>query len=272
MCDHQTASFYKRVRDRMRPLKLKFEPSVTVLSDDQIHRLIDAPPVPSAVRNPARRSFLRAAARGAALAVPATILASRSARAGGHGGSNVPQLFAGQNMRIFQEILADETAHVEILQTLLKDPDNNIPPRPVPHLQNLAQATPTDFVTAASAFENTGTGTYGGALFAIQQTQEYFPVATGITTVEARHAGYLNALLNQPLVPDSFPVDTSIPQSVALSHVDPFIADLNGGNVPSFDPNTPSDANNFAILDFLLLLEMVETAFYQVNVAKFFGG
>ena len=91
----------------------------------------------------------------------------------------------------------------------------------MPSFRNLAQATPLAFAQGAAAFENTGTGTYAGALFAIQQTQEYFPVAAGLATVEARHAGFLNALLNQPLVPDFFPVDTSIPQSVALSHVRP---------------------------------------------------
>jgi hypothetical protein len=198
------------------------------------------------------------------------LLASAPARAGR--GSRLPELHPGENLAIFQEILADETAHVEILQSLLKDPDNHLPTRPVPHFRNLAQHNVLTFVEAAATFENTGTGTYGGALFAIQQTQEYFPVATGITTVEARHAGYLNALLNEPLVPEFAPVDTSIPQSVALARVDPFIEDLNGGMVPSFNPNKASDDNNFAILDFLLLLEMVETAFYQVNVAKFFGG
>ena len=41
--------------------------------------------------------------------------------------------------------------------------------------------------------------------------------------------------------------------------------------MPSFDPNNATNANDFAIEDFLLLLELVETAFYQVNVAKFFG-
>ena len=127
------------------------------------------------------------------------------------------------------------------------------------------------FAQAAAAFENTGAGTYAGALFAIQQTDEYFPLAAGITTVEARHAGWLNSILNEPLVPNFFPSDTTIPQSVALSHVDPFIEHLNGSE-PSFNPVQASDPNNFAILDFLLLLEYVETAFYQVNVAKFFGG
>ena len=72
-------------------------------------------------------------------------------------------------------------------------------------------------------------------------------------------------------VPDFAPVDAPIPQSVALARVEPFILDLNGGTVPSFDPDVSSDPNNFRIIDFLLLLEMVETAFYQVNVPRFFG-
>jgi hypothetical protein len=124
------------------------------------------------LQNTGRRSFLRAAAQGAAVAAPGVLLASRSASAAGHGGSRLPQLHAGENMAIFREILADETAHVAILQRLLVDPDNTLPRRPVPHLKNLAQPSPLEFVEAAATFENTGTGTYGGALFAIQQTQE----------------------------------------------------------------------------------------------------
>lgn len=169
----------------------------------------------------------------------------------------------------FVEIANDEIAHVEILQALLIDEDNAIPPRQLPTLRHLEQPNFLAFVRGAVAFENTGSGTYGGALIAIQQTQEYFPAAVGITTVEARHAGFLNALLNEPLVPDFFPSEGAIPQSTALTHVDPFIAKLNGFT-PSFDPNTASDPNNFAILDFLLLLEMVEAAYYTVNVMKFF--
>jgi hypothetical protein len=250
--------------------RLKFEPRFKVLTDAQINEMLSQPADAdeAVVEAPTRRSFLRRAATGAAVAAPA-LLAASSARAAT---LRLPELFPGQNMMLFQEILDDETAHVEIIQALLMDDANKIPPRKVPKLRNLAQHSVLAFVEGAAAFENTGAGTYAGALFAIQQTQEYFPLAAGITTVEARHAGFLNALLNEPLVPNFFPSDTSIPQSVALSHVDPFVASLNGSAVPSFDPNNASDPNNFAILDFLLLLEMVETAFYQVNVAKFFGG
>jgi len=253
-------------------LRLKFEPRVRVLSDEQIDDSLSQSPRQEEPRDPARRSFFRKGLTVAAAGVPALLMGAGKCRGAGPNRKSLPELYQGQNITLFQEILDDESAHVEILQTLLQDEANHLPVRPVPKLRNLAQRNVLAFVQAAAAFENTGTGVYQGALIAVQQTQEYFPVAAGLTTVEARHAGFLNALLDGPLVPDFFPVDTPIPQSVALSHVDPFIASLNGGSVPEFDPVNASDPNNFKIIDFLLLLEMVETAFYQVNVAKFFGG
>jgi hypothetical protein len=213
----------------------------------------------------------------AAAAVPGLVLAAsgrgeaagpkKSGKRGGSGASLTPTAQAV----LFQEILNDEAAHVEIIQTLLDDQDNPLNPkiRPVPTFRNLLQPDFRAFVEAAAVFENTGSGAYGGALFAIQQTQEYFPTAVGLTTVEARHAAWLNSLLGESLVPDFAPVESPVPQSVTLARVDPFIAALNGP-VPSFDPLNASDANNFAILDFLLLLEYTEAAFYKVNVARFF--
>jgi Ferritin-like domain len=220
-----------------------------------------------------RRSFLLRSAMTSAVGIPGLILAGSSAsEAAFRPQIHLPELYPGWNRRNFHEILNDEAAHVAIIQELLMDDDNPLMPkvRARPTLKNLVQPNVLAFVQGAVAFENTGTGTYAGALFAIQQTEEYFPLAAGITTVEARHAGFLNTLLNMAIVPNFFPSDTPIPQSVALSHVDPFIADLNG-EVPSFDPLHASDPNNFAILDFLLLLEYVETAYYQVNVRRFFG-
>jgi hypothetical protein len=252
--------------------RLKFEPRVKVLTDKQI-RAMSGPTEAELekILEPSRRAFLRkSAAVGAAAAGAAVLLGGREAHAAS---GTLPNLFPDWNLNNFQEILADETAHVEIIQALLPDPDNHLVPqvRAVPTFRNLEMPTQKAFAEAAAAFENTGAGTYAGALFAIQQTDEYFPLAAGITTVEARHAGWLNSILNEPLVPNFFPSDTTIPQSVALSHVDPFILHLNG-NEPSFNPTHASDPNNFAILDFLLLLEYVETAFYQVNVKKFFNG
>src|SRR5262249_41782611 len=153
---------------------------------------------------------------GAAAAGAGLLVAGREAHAAGH---KLPNLYPNWNQNNFQEILADESAHVQILMTLLEDEDNPLRPkiRRMPKLKNLAMPNQVAFAQAPAAFETPGTGTYAGALFAITQTEEYFPLAAGITTVEARHAGYLNTLLNEPIVPNFFPSDTTIPQSVALS-------------------------------------------------------
>ena len=140
---------------------------------------------------------------------------------------------------------------------------------PVLNLANIIQPNLRSFLMTAAAFENTGSGTYGGALFAVQQTDEYFPTAVGLCTVESRHASFLNALLSQPLVPDFAPVEAPIPQGVTLSRVAPFVSNPVVG-LPSFDPVNASDPNNFRILDFLLFLEYIEAAFYQINVPRFF--
>jgi hypothetical protein len=214
-----------------------------------------------------RRSFLGRTALTAAAGGSAFLLSESSeTRAGTLKPSAVLAAY-------FRQILADEADHVTILQGLLNDDDNHMNPkiRAVPTLKHLVQPTFLSFVEAASAFENTGSGTYAGALLAVEQTEEYFPTAAGITTVESRHASWLNSLLNEPLVPNFAPVESPIDQSVTLSRVTPFIVHLNGTK-PSFNPTTASSDNNFAILDFLLLLEYIETAFYQVNVAKFFRG
>jgi hypothetical protein len=220
-----------------------------------------------------RRSFLRWMTP---LAIPGTVLAipSRS-QAEKHKAPKPPHLGVSADLiRILVgEIMNDEAAHVSILQQLLNDEDNPLTPKirpmPVLNMGNLIQRNVKSFLETASAFENTGSGTYGGALFAVQQTPEYFPIAVGLCTVESRHASFLNALLGEALVPEFVPVESAIAQEITLARVAPFVADP-VVDLPSFDPVNASDPNNFRIIDFLLFLEYIESAFYRHNVPRLF--
>jgi hypothetical protein len=222
-----------------------------------------------------RRSFLIRSATTAA--VPGLVLVpsslSRAATPKRKPNPLPPRVSPALIRTLIMEIKNDEAAHVPILQEKLNDPGNELTPpiRPMPVLNTarLIQPNLKAFLETAAAFENTGSGTYGGALFAIQQTDEYFRTAVGLCTVESRHAAFLNALLGEALVPDFAPVEAPIDQGVTLSRVAPFVADP-VVRLPAFDPINASDPNNFAVLDFLLYLEYIEAEFYRVNVPRFF--
>jgi hypothetical protein len=216
---------------------------------------------------PSRRSFLTKAAGVSAVAVPTlTLITSRKAQAA-H-----PRKLTGLSAELIQEIMSDEDQHVPIIQNLLNDPDNPlpIPIRQPPNLnmKRLKQPNLQAFLETAAGFENTGSGLYHGALLNITQTQEYFPTAAGLASVESRHASWLNSLLGESLVPDFAPVEAPIDQSIVLSRVAEFVTDPRS-TFPSFDTTVVTDANNFFILDFVLFLEYIESAFYDLNVPLF---
>jgi hypothetical protein len=224
-----------------------------------------------------RRSFLTRAAGASAVALPAlTLLSSSTAQAKAKPKPKPkprqPTKLTGLTATLLQEIMNDEASHVTIIQHLLNDPDNPLPvPIRMPPTFNLAaltQPTLQDFFETASAFENTGSGLYHGALLNITQTQEYFPTAAGLAAVESRHASWLNSLLGESLVPDFAPVEAPIDQSVTLSRVTSFVNDPRS-TFPAFDTTVVSDANNFFILDFILFLEYIEAKFYAINVPRF---
>src|SRR5262249_17094128 len=173
-----------------------------------------------------------------------------------------------------------EIAHVKIINALLHDPGNDVVPagnRPLPNFRNLVQPNQTAFAETAAAIENTGVGVYLGILQAVRPTNqggEYFEPPGEIATIEGRHTGYLNTLLNEFVVPGRVPIDSTIDQGTALERIAPFVHDLNGGpDIKTFSPTpTAGEDNDFIILDFLLVLEMLEMQFYRLNVAKFFPG
>jgi hypothetical protein len=88
--------------------------------------------------------------------------------------------------------------------------------------------------------------------------------AHSIVTIEARHAGFVNALLGKPLS-ESGAFDKPISHAELLKAVSPFIESLNGGP----DPADALD-NDTVILKFALLLEHLEAEFYRINVPRLF--
>ena len=224
--------------------------------------------VPDPVRS--RRLFLARAMGASALAVPALGLVSAprvsAASPGGH------KKATGLIATLLQEIMNDEADHVKVVQNLLDDEDNPLPvPIRKPPKLDVAELTQPNFqafLETASAFENTGSGLYHGALLNITQTEEYFPIAAGLASVESRHASWLNSMIGEPLVPDFVAVEAPINQRTTLARVAPFVTDPRA-TFPSFDTNTVSDENNFFILDFVLFLEYIESAFYTINVPRF---
>jgi hypothetical protein len=243
----------------MRRLRLKTDEPIRATSGPTEAK--DDQPVPS------RRSFLTRAAGVSALVVPTlTLITSRKAQAAG------PNKLTGLSAELINEIMNDEDQHVPIIQNLLDDPDNPLPVpiRKPPHFneQRLRQPNLQAFIETASVFENTGSGLYHGALLNITQTQEYFPTAAGLAAVEARHASWLNSLLNQSLVEDFAPVEAPIDQSITLTRLAEFVTDPRS-TFPSFDTTVSTDANNFFVLDFILFLEYIESTFYNVNVPLF---
>ena len=214
-----------------------------------------------------RRSFLTRMAGVSAVAVPAlTLITARKAHAGS------PKKLTGLTAELLNEIMNDEAQHVPILKNLLDDPDNPLPvpirPQPNLNMRLLRQPNVQTFLETASAFENTGSGLYHGALLNITQTEEYFPTAAGLAAVESRHASWLNSMLGESLVPDFAPVEAPISQGITLGRVAEFVTD-HRSTFPSFDTTVVSDANNFFILDFVLFLEYIESAFYAINVPMF---
>jgi hypothetical protein len=220
-----------------------------------------------------RRFFLRGSLLGAAAAVPVTLLSAcgslptSSQGSGNQTGvtstSPATALLAfksvSESKQAFQEIMQTESQHVAFLQSALKSAA-----RPKPTFKDLSQKDLTSFATLAQAFENVGVGAYLMAAPAIKD-KGILAAAGSILTIEARHAGFLDALLQKPLSPNGA-FDKPLTQAAIVNAASPFIASLNGGPDPSAPLTSDTD-----ILNFALLLEFLEGEFYNINVPKLFS-
>jgi hypothetical protein len=170
----------------------------------------------------------------------------------------------------FREIEDHENAHVAFLVKGL-----GTAARPLPTFHNLTMATQADFIATSQALENTGVAAYLAALPYINAA-EYVSAAGSIALVEARHAGFLNVLQEDPItghagaLTDDEDFDSTLTIAQVVTAASPFIKSLNGGEAPTFT-TSKSDANDVDILNFALLLEYLEADFYNINVRRFFS-
>lgn len=212
---------------------------------------------------PDRRSFL---VRGAAVAGATAVagLAGREARANNH---YLPSLYPNENLREFQAIQGDENSHVQfLLQALGQDA------RPKPSFVNLTQPDLVTFARTALALENTGVGAYLGAAPHIS-SPSILAAAGSILPIEARHAGYVNVLLNRIMTVNVLGNDqdfeTPLTADQVVNIAGGFITSLNGGPPLGYSTTEIGPANDIAILNFALALEYLEQAFYNLNVPIF---
>ncbi len=223
------------------------------MNKDLIHEASEAAPN--------RRGFIRKATLAGATGA-GVLLTTRTAQA--------DKIFNGGNQKearsTFLDIQRHENAHVTALLATLGGAA-----RPKPTFQNLVQPNFRQFALVSQALENTGVGAYLGAAPVILN-RAYLAAAGSIALIEARHAGWLNSLVNVPITTNvygmeqSFEMPLTPAQVVALAS--PFIASLNGGPPVDYSA-TPSAANDIAILNFALALEYLEADFYNLNVQNF---
>lgn len=218
-----------------------------------------------------RRLFLRRSLFGAAVVTPAALLAA-CGQSGTSTGSTTPptattsgnksgglELRALSDSKMaFTEIMSDENQHVMFLQGALKSAA-----RPKPAFKGLEQADIQSFANLSQTFENIGVGAYLMAAPAVKD-KSILAAAGSILTIEARHAGFLDVLLQKPISANGA-FDKPMSQADIVGAASPFIASLNGGPDPSAPLKSDGD-----ILNFALLLEFLEAEFYNLNVPKFF--
>ena len=126
----------------------------------------------------------------------------------------------------FRSIILHENEHVVFLAEALGSAA-----RPKPTFKGLQQPDLQSFLNLARAFENTGAGAYLNATEFIHSS-EYLEAAASIALVEARHAGFINVALGQPITVNNTSFESfNSPGYVACSAA-PIYPKLERGTTP----------------------------------------
>ncbi|HEX8525337.1 MAG TPA: ferritin-like domain-containing protein [Tepidisphaeraceae bacterium] len=223
---------------------------------------------------PSRRSFLhRSALAGVAGVGVAGMLGALPTSVFGKSKAQNNEKFKKTIARTrdeFRSIRKHENDHVDFLVSALGKEA-----RPKPTFQKLEQSSFEAFLNVSQALENTGVAAYLGAA-PFLSNPDFLAAAGSIMTIEARHAGFLNVLRDDPITgnAEDKESDNSFEQPFTAQEVvaaaGAFILNLNGGPDVGYS-ETPSMANDRMILNFALALEYLEAEFYNINVPKFFS-
>jgi hypothetical protein len=223
-------------------------------------------PIEGRPEGTSRRSFL---GRGLAVAaVPAALAGVPGLADAASVNGPFPSYYNGSTKSKFQEIQYDEYTHVNILKGLIIGLGGT--PRPTPTFTGIQNLSANQFLIMSEAFENTGVHAYLGAVPYISNPAVTFQAAQ-IALVEAYHSGFVNTLANVSLLPGGIAAALPFTLEQVVNAVTPFISSLNdNGAFPASFSTTPSASNDLAILNFALLLELLEAEFYFYNVPALF--
>jgi hypothetical protein len=230
---------------------------------------------PDETRAQSRRSFLqRSAVVTAAAGTVAAVVTSRASEAANL--NALATLYSGWNARNFSSIRQHERDHVDFLVNALGGLGGNA--FADPGFVNLAQPNAVAFARLSRVFENTGVATYLGAAPLISDPG-ILAAAASIALVEARHAGYLNTLLNfhvdDSIVPGAKPDESfESPQSpVATAQaIAPYLGQkawIGFALAQAITNAAAGPDRDTAILRFALALEYLERDYYNINVPRF---
>ena len=214
-----------------------------------------------------RRSFLGRGMVAAAAGAGVAGLASTAQAAT----SPLPSLFPGSTRKYFQELQFDEASHVNINRAAVRSLGGT--PRPAPTFQGITNLTATQLLQLSVLLANTGTKALSGAAPHIFNPS-VLAVGGSILYVEAYHAGWLNSQANIALVPDNLTYDVAITPAQVVTILTPYIASLNDPNnqfPATFSLTEKSTANDIAILNFAVIIDLLEAELYYNNVPRLFG-